>query len=124
MEETTIKKEKSSEIELELDPIKVENEEKIKIEQENNSQDPLAIETQILGEVKSIKIENDCFVVVPSNPKLKTKSKNSSNAENNGKKKKICFACDLCYKTFHRKDHLLRHSKDVHEKPFKTCRIR
>ena len=123
MEETTIKKEISSEIELELDPIEVKNEEEIKIEQENNCQDPLAIETQLLGEVKSIKIENDYFGVVPSNSKSKAKSKKSSKAEKKVKKKKTIFACDLCHKTFNRKDHLLRHSKDVHEKACETCTI-
>ena len=95
----------------------------MKIEQENNCQDPLAIETQILGEVKSIKIESDYFGAVPSNPRLRANSKKSFDAKEKVKKKKIIFACDLCNKTFYRRDHLLRHSKNVHEKTFKTCSI-
>ena len=61
MEGAKIKSEPSNETELEFDPIEIETEAKIKIEQESNCQDPLGFETKLLGNI-SIKIENDILL--------------------------------------------------------------
>ena len=110
MEGTKIK----TELEFEFDPVKVENEAEIKIEQENSCQDPLAIEIQLLND-QNIKIESDSF-----NPELKAGAKKSSDLRNKDKTKKTC---DICNKTFSSTHYLWKHYRDVHERITEKCSI-
>ena len=110
MEGPKIKIESSSEIKIEVDPIDVINDDKIKIENVESCQDPLRIDINLpILTARSIKIEPDNvgLILKPEDVDL-TKGDTNKNSTNK-------FTCDLCSKLFKTKQNLKKHLKNVHK---------